>query len=217
MDFIAESTSFGEPSTAQVKVDFLGTAPPRRSVKNVAPVSGQVTCSGILPRTSSSRRFAERALFQRMVASTESVAQPPYSRPSSSSFGQPSSHCGWINRVNSTFLVVALPSSLELFSANAFASWWVLPQCGQLKQPCPSITPKGCSSSATNSGESGAIRAVCRSTSNSFPQQAHSKLSHASTVSVLMAMTGVVMIGVRWILSRMRSWAARMSSMFIQY
>src|SRR5208282_4814598 len=118
VDLIAESTSFGEPSEAHANVDFLGTVPPRLSVKKVTPVFGQVTRSGSVPRTSNSCSLAARALFQRLVASTESVALPPYSRPCSSYFKQPSNHCGWMRSVNSTFLFLGFPNSAELFFAK---------------------------------------------------------------------------------------------------
>src|ERR1039458_3158530 len=91
---------------------------------------------------------------------------------------------------SSTFLFFAFPISGELFSAKALASWHILPQCGQVKRPSPSITENGFSSGATNKGKSGAIRAGWRSTSNILPQPRHSQSCHASTVSDLIATTG---------------------------
>ena len=73
---------------------FWGTVPPFLPVINTTPVSGQVTSSGSLPRTSNRQHFAARDWFQRMVSSTESSALPPYSRPSSSCPGSPWSHSG---------------------------------------------------------------------------------------------------------------------------
>src|SRR5207248_1143021 len=79
-DFLIEPrASCARPQVAslQVNVDFLGTVPPRPSVKKVSFVSGHSISSGSGPRTSISLSVLARSLFHAAVAFAVSVTLPP--------------------------------------------------------------------------------------------------------------------------------------------